>query len=95
MELLYGREIRETLGLWVAGSRMPDRYDRAGRATELRLRAETTQKINSGWMPTKAYEVPPKQQIDEELQKKENETTDSETPPHTHPKHRRQRTSHI
>ena len=79
-QLLYGREFREKLGRWTAGSLMPDRYDRAECATELRLRSEIIEKLNSGWRPTKAYEVPPTTLADERLCKNENKTdTESDT----------------
>ena len=61
-QLLYGREFREKLGRWTPGSIMPDRYDRAECATELRLRSEIIAKIQGGWKPTKAFEVPPAEQ---------------------------------
>ena len=37
---------------------MPDHYDRAVCAAELRVRAEILEKISDGWRPTKEYEVP-------------------------------------
>ena len=56
--LLYPREGRGKLGHWATGSAMPDRYDRAICATELRLRNEILNKVATGWRPTEAYEVP-------------------------------------
>ena len=81
-QLLYGREHREKLGRWAPGSIMPDHYDRAECATELRLWAEIIEKVQSGWRPSKAFEVPgfEMQREDEERQRKENESTDSEMP---------------
>ena len=57
-QLLYTREHREKLGRWAPGSVMPDHYDKAVCATELRLRSEITQRINNGWRPSKEYEIP-------------------------------------
>ena len=57
-QLLYSREHREKLGRWAPGSVMPDHYDRAVCATELRLRAEIIAKFNQGWRPSKEYEIP-------------------------------------
>ena len=59
---------------------MPDHYDRAECATELRLRSGILDKIRGGWRHTKAFEVPPSmgmQRRDEERMVKENESTDS------------------
>ena len=78
-QLLYGREFREKLGRRTAGILMPDRYDRAECATELRLRSEIIEKLNSGRRPTKAYEVPPTILADEQLCKKENKLSESES----------------
>ena len=47
-QLLYSREGREKLGRWAPGSLMPDLYDRATCATELRLRGEITQRLRRG-----------------------------------------------
>ena len=41
---------------------MPDRYDRAICAAELRLMSEILAKIAAGWRPTAAFEVPNTQQ---------------------------------
>ena len=76
-QLLYGREFREKLGRRTAGSLMPGRYDRAECAAELRLRSEIMDKLNSGWRPTKAYEVPPTTISDERRCEKENKLSAS------------------
>ena len=57
-QLLYPREQRERLGRWAPGSVMPDHYDKAVCATELRLRSEIIGKITGGWRPSAAFEVP-------------------------------------
>ena len=57
-QLAFKREGRETLGRWAAGSVMPDRYDRASCATELRLRSEIMGQVNDGWRPQNAPEPP-------------------------------------
>ena len=60
-QLLYPREDREKLGRWAPGSLMPDLYDRAICATELRLRDEILNRIRSGgWEPSNAFETPGK-----------------------------------
>ena len=50
-KLLYTREDREKLGYWDPGSLMPDRYDRATCATELRPRGEILQRIRWDFIP--------------------------------------------
>ena len=59
---------------------MPDRYDRAECATELRLRAGIIGEIQDGWRPTKSFEIPGicMWKLDIECQKRENESTDSD-----------------
>ena len=57
-QILYSREHREKLGRWAPCSVMPDRYDRAVCATELRLRSEILAKIRDGCCPAKPFEVP-------------------------------------
>ena len=47
-QLLYSREDREKLGPWDPRSLMPDLYDRATCAAELRLRDEISDKIRGG-----------------------------------------------
>ena len=37
---------------------MPDKYDRAVCATELRIRSEIITKVNNGWRPCREYELP-------------------------------------
>lgn len=59
---------------------MPDRYDRAECATELRVRAEIIGPIQDGWRPAKSFGIPSMemQRAEGERQKRENESTDSE-----------------
>ena len=59
-QLAFKREDRGKLGRWAAGSVMPDRYDRATCATELRLRNEVVAQVLDGWRPQVAFEVPTK-----------------------------------
>ena len=66
-QLLYSREHREKLGRWAPGSVMPDHYDRAVCATELRLRNEIIAKLNLGWRPSKEYETPTALELQENL----------------------------
>ena len=40
---------------------MPDRYDKATCAAELRIRTEIINKIREGWRPQKAFEVSTKE----------------------------------
>ena len=47
-QLLYSREDREKIGHWSPGILMPDLYDRATCATELRSRGEILEKIRGG-----------------------------------------------
>ena len=56
-QLRFPREERGRLGHWAPGSNMPDRYDKATCAAELRLRGEILNKIWEGWRPQKAFEV--------------------------------------
>ena len=56
-QLLYSREDREKLGLWAPGSLMPELYDRATCATELRLRDEILTKIKEGFVPAGPFEL--------------------------------------
>ena len=39
---------------------MPDRYDRALCATELRLRDDIISRISEGWRPQRTFDVPPR-----------------------------------
>ena len=81
-QLLYSREDREKLGHWAPGSLMPDLYDRATCATELRLRDEILQRIREGWAPAGPYEVPNTQastQMDAESSEMESTSVLSET----------------
>ena len=57
-QLGWAREERETLGRWAPGSSMPNRYDMAARATELRLRYNVLETIRKGWRPADAFEIP-------------------------------------
>ena len=59
-QLAFKREDREKLGRWSAGPVMPDRYDRATCATELRLRNEIVAQVADGRRPQVALEVPSK-----------------------------------
>ena len=56
-QLRFPREERERLGRWAPGSAMPDRYDKAVCATELRLRNEILEKIRPGWRPRNEFEL--------------------------------------
>ena len=55
------REEREKLGHWAPGSIMPDRYDKATCATELRIRTEILNKVREVWRPQRAFEVETKE----------------------------------
>jgi len=57
-QLGWSREDREKLGRWAPGSNMPNRYDRATCATELRLRDSVLDSIRKGWSPAGMFEVP-------------------------------------
>ena len=57
-QLRFSREDREKLGHWAPGSIMPERYDKAECATELRLREGILEKIRTGWRPSGAFELP-------------------------------------
>ena len=57
-QLLYTRGDKGNLGHWDPGVLMPDRYDRAARAEELRLRDEIFAKIRDGWVPPGPFETP-------------------------------------
>ena len=50
-QLLYPREAREQLGHWDPGGLMPDRYDRAICAAELRTRDAIPARIRNGRVP--------------------------------------------
>ena len=55
------REERAKLGMWAAGSLMPDRYGRAVCVTELATRGDIIKKINQdGWRPQGAFCAPQK-----------------------------------
>ena len=59
---------------------MPDRYDRAECATELRIRSEIIDKIKRGWRPTRALEVPNNMEMQEKDEAHQNnELSDSDT----------------
>ena len=73
-------EEREKLGRWAKGSIMPDRYDRALCAAELRLRDCVITHINGGWRPTCAFEVPPKQPRVKEQNETSSCASTSESP---------------
>ena len=57
-QLLFSKEERNTLGDWEPDSEMCNTYDRAVCATELRLRGNILNKIDGGWRPSPAFEVP-------------------------------------
>ena len=57
-QLLFSKDERNMLGHWAPNSDMPDRYDRAYCATELRLRNSVLQRVADGWCPAHAFEVP-------------------------------------
>ena len=57
-QLLFSKEERNTLGHWKADSEMRNTYDRAVCATELRLRDSILNKIDGGWRPAPAFEIP-------------------------------------
>ena len=56
-QLRFPREEREVIGHWAPGSRMPDHYDKAVCATELKLREAMLAKLREGWRPSKDFEV--------------------------------------
>ena len=58
-QLRFPREEREKLGHWVAGSVMPERYDRAVCVTELAIRDDIIRRITmDGWRPVNSFSVP-------------------------------------
>ena len=54
----WGAEDRREVGHMAPESKMHDLYDRAFCVTELRLRSDIIQKIQSGWVPTFTFDVP-------------------------------------
>ena len=56
-QLNFPREDRGKLGHWAPGSIMPERYDKAICATELKLRDTIFSKLRSGWRPQHAFQV--------------------------------------
>ena len=93
-QLLYGGEFREKLGRRAPGSTMPDRYDRAECATELRVRAEIIEKIQRGRRPTKPFEIPDSWECKRKTKTAERKKTRVPIPKHLkHPKRRRPRWS--
>ena len=78
-QLLYSREDREKLGRWAPGSLMPDLYDRAVCATELRLRDEILNKIREGWSPSLPFETPGKEKAGSEDAETSSASSTSET----------------
>ena len=56
-QLNFHREEREKLGHWAPGSTMPDRYDKAVCATELKLRDRILPQVRPGWRPQQAFQV--------------------------------------
>ena len=57
-QLAFKRGDREKLGRWAAGPVMPDRYDRATCATELRLRDDVAAQVLDGRRPQTACAIP-------------------------------------
>ena len=57
-QLLYAKAQRNTLGRWAEDSEVSNRYDRGVCATELRLRDDIPNRIEKGWRPAPAFEVP-------------------------------------
>ena len=57
-KLEFSLEERTTLGRWEPGSVMPNLYDRAICATELKIRRKILERINEGWVPAHAFEIP-------------------------------------
>ena len=57
-QLLFSLEQREKLCHWQPGSIMPDTYDRAVCAVELRLRNSILNRVDDGWQPADSFEVP-------------------------------------
>ena len=57
-QLVWHEEDRTALGRCVPNSEMPNWYDRAVCNAELRLRNEIVQKIQQGWKPPCAFELP-------------------------------------
>ena len=56
-QLNFPREDRGRLGHWAPGSLMPNRYDKAICATELKLRDQIFTRIRGGWRPLHAFQV--------------------------------------
>ena len=64
-QLGWSEDDRRRLGHWAPGSAMMETYDRADCTSELRLRNTIMGKIAiEGWSPTKAFEVPPTDSIE-------------------------------
>ena len=57
-QLEFSLEERTALGHWKPGSLMPNLYDRAVCATELKLRNKILEEIKAGWEPVHAFEIP-------------------------------------
>ena len=57
-QLDFSLEERTMLGHWKPGSLMPNLYDRAACATEIKLRNKVLEHINAGWVPAQAFEIP-------------------------------------
>ena len=80
-QLLHSKEERSSLGRRMPDSTTPDRYDRAECATELHLRDKIIEKIQSGWRPAGAFELPIASRQGRELVDSSDEST-SEHQPH-------------
>ena len=86
-QLRFSREERERekLGRWAPGSIMPERYDRAGCVTELRIRSDIVSRIlTEGWMPEPAFsagshsaKVPVKTEPDSQVPKSQSSEIDN------------------
>ena len=57
-QLLVSKGERNMLGHWAPNSDMPEHYDRAYCATELRIRNSVFLRVADGWVPARAFEVP-------------------------------------
>ena len=80
------REERERLGHWAPGGMMPDSYDKAVCATELKLRGEIFSEIRPGWRPPNAFQVrTPERPANTQTaagSETESDTSETSTSPH-------------
>ena len=56
-QLRYPREGRDRLGHWAPGGGIPDGYDKAVCASELRIRADILDKVHEEWRPQKSFDA--------------------------------------